>query len=235
MKNSHTINYGSRVIKFQLDRAGRRSLRIIVYPDFKIRVFAPLSISDSEVIKKVKAKASWIVKHLKEFESYHPLTPPRKFISGETHYYFGRQYRLKIEKGIENYVLLKGAFIHVLTKEDNPKYISGLLDEWYRERASVYFNEILAAKMPLFERYKISQPVLSIRKMNKRWGSCSPSGRITLNLELMKAPRASIEYVIAHELCHLVHRDHSAKFYSLQEKVMPDWKKWKDRLEKIMA
>ena len=67
--------------------------------------------------------------------------------------------------------------------------------------------------------------------MAKRWGSCTPNGKIILNPELIKAPKGSIEYVIIHELCHLIHHNHTKAFYNLQQRMMPDWKKWKERLE----
>jgi predicted metal-dependent hydrolase len=76
---------------------------------------------------------------------------------------------------------------------------------------------------------------LTIRKMSKRWGSCTPGGRITLNLELIKAPKGSIEYVIIHELCHLVYHSHTKSFFDLQNHMLPDWKKWKNRLENLLA
>jgi predicted metal-dependent hydrolase len=76
---------------------------------------------------------------------------------------------------------------------------------------------------------------LYIQDMPKRWGSCTPKGKIILNPELIKAPRACIEYVIIHELCHLIHHDHTQKFFDLQTKEMPNWVKWKERLEKIMV
>jgi hypothetical protein len=76
---------------------------------------------------------------------------------------------------------------------------------------------------------------LEINKMKFRWGSCSTSGRILLNPELIKAPKACIEYVIIHELCHLVHRDHTKAFFNLQTREMPDWEKWKEKLELLLA
>ena len=85
--------------------------------------------------------------------------------------------------------------------------------------------------LPLFKKYEIIKPELHIRSMEKRWGSCTPNGKIILNPELIKAPKGSIEYVIIHELCHLVHHNHTKSFYDLQEFMMPDWKKWKEKLE----
>jgi hypothetical protein len=87
--------------------------------------------------------------------------------------------------------------------------------------------------LPKFIKYKISQPEVKIKRLKKKWGSCSKQGKITLNSELVKAPKGCIEYVINHELCHLVEHNHSSAFYELQEKTMPDWEKRKNKLEKI--
>jgi predicted metal-dependent hydrolase len=74
-----------------------------------------------------------------------------------------------------------------------------------------------------------------LQNMPTRWGSCTPNGKVILNPELIKAPKRCIEYVIIHELCHLVHHDHTQKFFALQKNMMPDWVKWKSRLEKLLA
>lgn len=109
------------------------------------------------------------------------------------------------------------------------------MSEWYREKASVHFEETLKKIIPLFARYKIDLPELQVRQMSTRWGSCTPKGKVILNPELIKAPKGSIEYVIIHELCHLVHHNHTRAFYDLQETIMPDWKKWKERLEMTLV
>lgn len=109
-----------------------------------------------------------------------------------------------------------------------------VLDQWYKEKAIIYFDKIVEESLLLFSRYNIQKPNIQIKKMQKRWGSCSVSGNITLNLELIKASKGSIEYVVIHELCHLIHHNHTKTFYDLQESIMPDWKKWKEKLEKIM-
>jgi predicted metal-dependent hydrolase len=87
------------------------------------------------------------------------------------------------------------------------------------------FSELLDEVLPKFSRYKINKPSLSIRYMSKRWGSCTPSGKIILKAELIKAPKGSIEYVIVHELCHLVHRNHTTAFQNLESRLLPEWRK----------
>ena len=97
------------------------------------------------------------------------------------------------------------------------------------------FPERIRSLVPSFRRFGFGTPHLAVRRMARRWGSLSPTGQITLNSELIKAPTPCIDYVVAHELCHMVHDDHSAAFYNLLERVMPDWKARKDRLERVLV
>ncbi len=107
---------------------------------------------------------------------------------------------------------------------------------WYGERANEWFAKILDEVFPRFERYGITKPTLKHKFLKKRWGSCIVTNNwLLLNTELIMAPRVGIEYVIAHELTHLIHPHHSAEFYGVLDSVMPDWRKWKRRLEERLA
>ncbi len=224
-----SIAFGSTVIKYSLTYQERKSLGIKVYPNGSVRVAAPYDTSEIDIQKHLKKKAPWIIKQQREFLSYQPLTPPRLYVNGETHLYLGRQYKLRIETENKNAVkLYRGHLtIYYNTKGDARE----ILNSWYRERAVRHFKEVLDKTFPLFSKFKISKPELQIRQMEKRWGSCTPNGKVILNPELIKAPKGSIEYVVIHELCHLIHHNHNKQFYDLQESLMPDWKKWKERLE----
>lgn len=227
----HQLTFGSRVIDFTLQYMKRKSLGIKVHPDGLVEVQAPLTATQNEVFVKVREKAPWIQKQIEAFNSYKPATPARRFMNGETHLYLGRQYRLKIVPDIENKIKAYRGRLWMHALVTNRTALQEQLDVWYKQRASVVFNELLEEILPRFNRYKIVKPVLSIRTMNKRWGSCTRSGKIILNPELIKAPKGSIEYVIVHELSHLVHYNHTRAFQNLQSSILPDWKKWKDRLE----
>jgi predicted metal-dependent hydrolase len=231
----HQLKFGSRLIDFTLHYLERKSLRIKVYPEGKVEVLSPVSAKQNEVIEKVRQKAPWILKQIDYFNSYKPATPPRRFINGETHLYLGRQYKLKIVADKQNAVkAYRGQLlIHAINRK--PDALKQQLDIWYKEKANAVFNELLEEVLPKFKRYKIPRPTLTIRSMQKRWGSCTPSGKIILNTELIKASKGSIEYVIVHELSHLIHHNHSKAFQNLQNKILPDWRKWKDRLENTLV
>jgi predicted metal-dependent hydrolase len=229
------IKFGSRNIVFNLEYRKRKSLGIKVHPDCSVEVLAPIAAKQGQVSERVKLKAPWILKQIDHFKTYKPSTPPRRFINGETHLYLGRQYRLKIVADKVDLVKAYRGQLWMHSQNPTPETLKGQLDKWYKQRASAIFSELLEEVLPRFKRYRISEPVLTIRAMSKRWGSCTPAGRIILNTELIKAPKGSIEYVIIHELCHLVHHNHTKAFQSLQSRMLPDWRKWKDRLEYSLA
>lgn len=224
-----TIIFGTSRIDYTLSFQERKTLGIKVYPDCSVKVVAPTDTAFEQIQIKIKEKAPWIIKQLNEFLSFYPLTPTRKYVSGETHLYLGRQYRLKLIDATFNDVKLYRGILIIYRKEGTNA--EQLLDNWYREKARIHFENTLKSTIPLFASYNIANPELHIRYMPTRWGSCTSKGKVILNPELVKAPKGSIEYVIVHELCHLVHHNHNKKFYELQEYIMPNWRKWKERLE----
>lgn len=227
------IQFGSRQINFRLEYSGRKSLGITITPDLKVLVKAPVDTSIEKIKEKLRKKAPWIIRQQSFFLSFHPKTPPRKFIGGETHLYLGRQYRLKILQGRIESVKLKGQFIEVETT-DKAK-VKQLVNDWYLNNAKTKFHSIAQPLIDKFKKHKVEPSSIILREMPTRWGSCTPRGKIILNPELIKAPKGCIEYVIIHELCHLIHHDHTQKFIDLQTKEMKDWEKWKMRLEKMLA
>jgi predicted metal-dependent hydrolase len=231
----HQIKFGSRTIEFNLEYRKRKSLGIKVHPDNQVEVLAPFDAKEEKVLERVKVKAPWILKQIDHFNTYKPSTPARRFINGETHLYLGRQYRLKIVPDEVDVIKAYRGQLWMHSQNPTPEVLQKQLDNWYKQKASVVFTKLLEEVLPKFNRYKISTPVLSIRTMSKRWGSCTPAGRIILNTELIKAPKGSIEYVIIHELCHLVHHNHTKAFQSLLTRMMHDWRKAKDRLEHFLV
>jgi predicted metal-dependent hydrolase len=227
------IQFGSKKIIFQLEYSNRKSLGITVTPDLDVLVKAPIDTPLDKVREKLHKKAPWIIKQQSFFLAFHPKAPARKYVSGETHLYLGRQYRLKILQGNNETVKLKGKFIEVKTTDK--ARTQQLITEWYLEKAKKKFHLIAQPLIGKFKHYKVEPSAILLRAMPTRWGSCTPNGKIILNPELVKAPKGCIEYVIIHELCHLIHHDHTQKFIDLQTKEMRDWEKWKEKLEKLLA
>jgi predicted metal-dependent hydrolase len=152
----------------------------------------------------VQKRAAWNLRQQREFESYPPELPPRRYVSGESHPYLGKQYRLKvIEAEVDSVKLTSGRFLVRVRDNLVADQVKRLLDEWYRKQAQRVFAERLEACYPKIKRYGIPYPELSIRTMEKRWGSCSAEGHLILNLKLIQVPKPYIDYFILHELCHL--------------------------------
>ena len=230
------LTWGGRIIDYTLLFCDRKTMEIAVCPDSSVVVKAPFDTSKELVEQKLKKRARWIVRQKNYFGQFNPKTPARCYVSGETHLYLGRQYRLKLVQGEENSVRLTRGYFYVTTRAvPNPDMTRKLLDAWYLEKAREQFSKSLDRSWAKLKDHAIARPQVSIRRMQKRWGSMSEKGTMTLNSDLVRAPRECIDYVVTHELCHLLCRDHSSGFYTLLESVIPGWEKVKHRLELSMV
>ncbi len=216
-----------------LKRTARKTLAIGVLPDGTLELTAPLDADESSILAKVGKRAKWIERQRRAFAEMNATRTPRRYVSGATHRYLGRQYRLKIIRGPVPSVRLRGAYFHVASPIGTPDEVRGQLDEWFRDKARSQFQRRLESWVPWCRRHHLPEPRLSLRRMRKRWGSAGTDGRIALNPELIHAPSACIEYVIVHELCHLRHPNHNRAFFEMLDAVLPDWRQRKDRLEKV--
>jgi len=233
---SSSLKYGSDNIAFEVFFIERKTLEIAVHPNARVIVKAPKGTAYDKIAARVAKRARWIKTQLNFFEKFIPRTPSRRYIGGETHLYLGRQYRLKIRKGKESDVRLKGAYFQISTPDPRKRQIiKRLVDAWYKEHARNIFTQRLVLCFEKAKRLNVSFPDIQLRKMSRRWGSCSKSGDILLNTELIKAPLYCIDYVIMHELCHMKDHTHSHGYYRLLAKFMPDWERRKERLERAVV
>jgi hypothetical protein len=225
------IEYGHETIRYEVRfLPSRQTLGIEVHPDQRVVIKAPLGCAEEVIADRVKKRASWISRQIADFQRYSPRTPQRQYVSGETHLYLGRQYRLKVGVGETASVrMTRGQLAVTIPGTPDPERVKAMLHRWYLDHARQVFIEVLEQCLPQFRGQQ--RPRLIIRAMQSRWGSLSQAGSMTLNANLVRAPRACIEYVVTHELCHLRHRDHDASFFRLLGRVMPDWETRKQRLE----
>lgn len=227
----HSVTFGQKTICYSLGYSDRKTLGIDVHPDQSVTVTAPLGTRIEQVETKVRKRAAWILRQQAYFHNFLPAPPPRRYVSGETHLYLGKQYRLKVTEGFQDSVKLKGGFIHVSGKNITPEKTAALLNDWLLAHAKAHFHKRLELCWEKFRQYGMPIPEVRIRKMVKRWGTCTAAGAIYLNPNLIKVSSYLIDYVITHELCHLKQADHSKAFYQLMRTVMPDWERRKLRLE----
>lgn len=226
--------YGEdRIEVLRLVRAeGIGRVLIKVHPDCQVVVSAPPMASDEEVLDALRKRGRWIHEQLREFRKQQEHVTPRAYVSGESHYYLGKQHLLKVIEvpdEVQGVKLLRGK-LEVLTRQKSPFKVKQLLNDWYKARAKEVFSKRLDAM--LAQALWVSEtPPIRVLTMQTQWGSCSSSGRLTLNPHLVKAPRECIDYVILHELCHIAEHNHSERFYRLMKQVMPNWEATKARLD----
>jgi len=201
-----------------------------VKPNQEIILTAPLDMSDREIEYLLKKRTSWIKKHLELFSVNKQQA--KELVSGESFVYLGRNYRLKIiESSNEQAKLCRGYFELYVKDKNNYSKKEKLINNWYKVKAQEHFQKIIN-KYSLIVKADIK--TVRIRAMKTRWGSCNPNkSYINLNLELIKKPKLAIEYVVFHELVHLIHRNHDKHFYSYMSLHMPDWNMRKEKLEKF--
>ena len=228
------ITYGEREIRFHVVHNGKlkTKIRIHVHPDARIEVEAPPSTSMAKVKEAVAKRARWISSRLADIEAAHKYALMREYVSGETHFYLGRRYQLKVFVAAEKdaSVQLKGGLLRVTLPKASAASVRAQLEVWYRDRAKAYFQkrlDELGFKLPWVEH----TPPIRLRVMKRQWGSCSPVGALILNPWLVRAPRECIDYVMLHELCHLREHNHSKEFYALLEGAYPGWATVKARLD----
>jgi predicted metal-dependent hydrolase len=229
------IHYGKDSFDVTVMFVSSDRLTISVHPDMTVTAAAPRGREFEAISNRIRARAAWIVRQRVRFERLRPLPTPRRYVSGETCLYLGRQYRLKVVAAIQNEVKLQGGYICVSTPSPSSQaVVRQLLRKWYRARAEIVLPQRLAACFGASRTLGVELPALSLRQMRTRWGSCSRAKHILLNPDLIKVPQYCIDYVIFHELCHLKVMRHDRVFYKTLGRYMPDWAHWKERLERFV-
>ncbi|CZG52583.1 SprT family zinc-dependent metalloprotease [Legionella pneumophila] len=228
------ITFGIDKIPFELRPKRQESHRITikVKPDCQVIVFAPPSATHDEIIVAVNKRAKWVYNKLRIFRSQQEYIIHRQYISGESHYYLGKKYLLKViedSKAKPQVKLVRGQLQIIAAR--NIEHRRQLLSDWYKQKAFEVFSKRLDQLLSTAPWIK-ECPSINLRAMRSRWGSCAVNGRITLNTHLIKAPTTCIDYVILHELCHHSEHNHSDKFYRLLNQVSPNWKQVKQYLDK---
>ena len=220
----YIIKSDNREIVCDLSLKKCKRLSISVSPDLKVKITAPLGASEAFIQKTVMEKTRWIFKSIDKFKKCVLLPSPEKYISGEKLTYLGDEYTLEVFEGKRQPVFISGEKLIVIVPRADNQSVKRAVDKWYRIQAEEIFENCLQEKFPLVSPYVNVEPTLKIRLMKRKWGSCSVSGKITLNLRLVQMPFKCIEFIVMHELCHLKHHNHSKNYYSFLNKFMPDWK-----------
>ncbi|PIP08785.1 MAG: metal-dependent hydrolase [Syntrophobacteraceae bacterium CG23_combo_of_CG06-09_8_20_14_all_50_8] len=228
---SHRITVSG--ITVEVVRKAIKNLHLGVYPPHgRVRVAAPLAVSDDAVKLAVITRLSWIKRQKAKFDAQ-PRQSQREMVNGESHYFLGQRYRLNVieHNGAGKVVLRNKAAIDIYVRQGSDAEMrEKVLQRWYRE-------QLKALVPPLLEKWQQALGVQAadwgIKKMKTKWGGCTVEARrIWLNLELAKKPIQHIEYILVHELMHLLERHHNDRFTALMTQFMPHWRHNREELNR---
>lgn len=225
------IELDNKEIIYQLKNSNRKTLGLEIDHSGSLIVTAPEYIPISKIEDVIRGKKTWILEKIAEKKANFLIQPSRKFVSGESIYIFGRQYFLKVEFGDHEGIVLAHNRV-VLTVKDE-QYAAQFMAEWLDQQLEKEIQSLWTKCLGRFVAITDTtvKPKYRIHPMKNRWGSCTASGLITLNSKLISATIECIEYVILHELAHLVHFDHDEDFHDTLMALCPNYKILKKKLD----
>lgn len=237
MKSSHKHQkefiFGSFVYCYDLIPQDRKTLGLTVTPDMRICVKCPHDTAPERIEQFLKRKWYWLQKQLHFFGKHQRKAYTKEYVSGDSFHYLGRQHQLLVKQGSEDKVmLLRGVLlVHTTKSVSDSTYTKKLLTDWFKGKREKVFAERFSVVKERFD-YK-QMPTLSVRDMKTRWGSFISKEKIILHPKLIHVSKDCIDYVIAHELCHMRYKNHDRNFFALLTEKYPDWKRKKEKLELI--
>lgn len=212
--------YAGNKIEFNIIYSKRKTMKIAIAPPNDITVSAPIGVSEAIIINCVKEKAPWILKKLYMIKDM-GVKPKHEFNSGETFLYLGREVELQVTLGnIEKVELIKDK-LHVILKKLDDNKIRNMLELWYREKTL----EKVLEKIKYYNKYFKETPRnIKVKEQKRRWASCTFYNDILFNWRCSMAKEEVIDYIVVHEMCHMVHKDHSKNFWNLVGSILPSYK-----------
>lgn len=210
-----------------------KNLHLGVYPPHgRVRVAAPLAVNDDAVRLAVIGKLGWIKRHRALFAGQERQSP-REYVTGESHYFQGRRYRLNVvyQAGPSRVNIRNRTTIDLFVPEgSDTARRERVMVEWCRRRIKEQIP-------PLLEKWEetigVQAAAWGVKRMKTKWGACNTTARrIWLNLELVKKPAHCLEYIVVHELVHLLERPHSDRFTALMDRFMPQWRFYREELNR---
>ncbi|MTI88111.1 MAG: M48 family metallopeptidase [Balneolaceae bacterium] len=213
-------------IGIEVRRKNVKNLNIQVYPaEKKVKISAPMQASDRAIQQFAQSRMSWIQKHFKNYEE-RPQEQVKEYKTGETHWLWGKGHELDIHIASAKpkvVIETEQAKLHLYVRPGSSTAKKAkVLKEWYRAQLKQEIPKLIEKWEP---EMGVSVKEFGVKQMKTRWGTCNTRARrIWLNLELATKPREALEYVVVHEMVHLLERLHNKRFYALMEHYLPDWK-----------
>ena len=214
---------------FETIRTDRVKSASIDVEDNLVKVTVPKNLSDERIEELIKGRILWIKQKL-ALQASAIVSKPKEYVDGEAFAYLGRNYRLKCANGTEESVKLRSGYLNVTTKNGkrNSEHIKAAIEQWYRTKA-------LSRLVDKNKRYsailKVEPTSINLKDYKAMWGSCSPKGVVSYNWRIILAPHKIVDYIVVHELCHLIEPNHSSKYWKQVRSVIPDYKNSKEWLK----
>ena len=214
---------------FEIIRTDRVKSASIDVEDNLVKVTVPKNLSDERIEELIKGRLLWIKQKL-ALQASAIVSKPKEYVDGEAFAYLGRNYRLKCAKGVEESVKLKSGYLNVTTKNGkrNSEHLKAVVEQWYRTKA-------LSRLIDKTRRYsailKVEPTSINLKDYKAMWGSCSPKGVVSYNWRIILAPHKIVDYIVVHELCHLIEPNHSSKYWKQVRSVIPDYENSKEWLK----
>ena len=218
-----SLHHRGKEVSLTIVRQRRKTLAIHVFPGNRpIELRAPLKCPWYEIETFLTSRQDWIIRSLDELAE-EPNEPEVLYRPGELHFYLGETYPLALSKGRAKVALVDGKLLVSCAAPGDPAVVRKQIEKFYRQNSLAVFTkrmDVCLRRFPL----EVTPSGLRVRKMRSRWGSCSANGWLCFNTLLVQKPVSVIDFVITHELCHLVHFGHNRPFYKLMDEAMPDWR-----------
>ncbi|HEY1697775.1 MAG TPA: SprT family zinc-dependent metalloprotease [Polyangiaceae bacterium] len=231
-----SVQWGHTSIRYAVRRSARRvTVSIAVDPRGGVLLTAPAATSIDRLDRVVRTKARWIVQRLRRESDLPPPPADREFVSGETFRYLGTQYRLRVQQERATHVVLQHGHLVVSCPEAGDARrqapaVRNALVVWYRRQAARRLPELAVAWA---KRLGVAVTAVGLREQRRRWGSCDRAGSLRLNWRIVQAPRPCIEYVVAHEVVHVRHPNHTPAFWAALGRLLPDYDRRRGRLREL--
>lgn len=226
------FSYNNKTIPFEVIYRKRKTIGITVEPPDRVTVFVSPRLKPDTIIDRVASKGNWIVNKLEEFKDVPAVPVKKEFSNGELFMYLGKEYPLQLAISPElskPVIELEVDKLQIISPILEEEFLRAHLEKWYRKRAGEEFNKRVAFYQPIIN----CQPQkITIKAQKKRWGSCSSKGNLNFNWRVIMAPEMVVDYLVVHEMCHLVHLNHSRDFWHLVATIIPDYKERRNWLKK---
>ncbi len=222
-----SFEYGRQTINFNIIYRRRRTMEIRVEPPGRVSVIVPEGIPKDIIIEKVRDKASWIAEKLLFYKDI-----KKHFVNSESFMYLGRDYPLQIQiepqcKRPE--VKLKQGKFYIRTPSNDEGVIRDAMEIWYRERGLNKIKDRITYYGP---KFPCKPRAVRVKEQKRRWASCTGNDALLFNWRCIMAPLPIVDYIVVHEMCHMVHKNHSKQFWDMVASILPDYKERREWLKK---